>query len=113
MHVFSVQAHLRIEAVKAPLVAQRRAGFARELIGEPEAGVVPCRGVFGARISEPDDQLDHGSSVRGGVPRCRKAEKKPAGQAAAGPVARSIETNREDNAPIRPSPTPLSPSPPP
>ena len=53
------QPGLRIMAVKAPLVAQRRAGFACELVHEPEAGVVARRGVFGARIAEPDDQFDH------------------------------------------------------
>jgi hypothetical protein len=30
----------------------------REFIHQPEAGVVPCACVFGARVAEPDDDLE-------------------------------------------------------
>src|SRR5579859_3569648 len=59
MHFFAVKPGLRVETVKAPLVAQCRTCFARQLIDQPEAGIVARRGVFSARIAEPDDQLDH------------------------------------------------------
>ena len=59
MDLVAVQAAFAVVTVKAALVAQARAGVAGELVDEPEAGVVSRRGVFGARIAEADDQLDH------------------------------------------------------
>jgi hypothetical protein len=40
MHFFTVKPGLRVETVEAPLVAQCRACLARQLIDQPEAGIV-------------------------------------------------------------------------
>ncbi len=63
-----VQTAAAVVAVKAALVAQGRAGVAGQLVDEPEAGVVPRRGVLGARIAEADDQLDHVEWSRASAP---------------------------------------------
>lgn len=46
-------------AVEARFVAQCHVAHACELVDQPEAGVVPRRRVFGARVAEPDNEFDH------------------------------------------------------
>ena len=49
-----------------PIGYLKRAGFAGELVDQPEAGVVARRGVFRPGIAEADDELDHGANGFGG-----------------------------------------------
>src|SRR5258708_18831616 len=64
MNLLTVEPAASVVTVKPAFITQRCTRVARQLIDEPEAGVVTCRGVFGARIAETDDQFDHVQSWR-------------------------------------------------
>ena len=62
--LLAADAHARELRLVFALVAKRAAVAARQLIHQPEAGVVARARVLGARIAEPDDELE---SVAGHV----------------------------------------------
>src|ERR1700710_669388 len=64
MNLLTIEPATPVVTVKPAFVTQRSTGIARQLVDEPEAGVVAGRGVFSARIAEPDDQFDHVQSWR-------------------------------------------------
>src|SRR4051794_11510695 len=84
MNLVAVQAALAVMTVEAPLVAQRCAGVARQLVDEPEARVMTRRGVLGARIAQANDQLDHVESSRARKPASCSAKKPRRGLHAGG-----------------------------
>src|SRR5471030_3088027 len=80
MNLLAVEPPAAVVPVKPALVTQRGTGVARQMVDEPEACVVTGRGVFGARIAEPDDQFDHVQSWRRRTSTApEKGQKKPAG----------------------------------
>src|SRR5471030_1398711 len=98
MNLLAVEPPAAVVPVKPALVTQRRTGVARQLVDEPEACVVTGRGVFGARIAEPDDQFDHVQSWRRShVNRTRKRPKKTRrSRATAGHFVRACGRTRSE-----------------
>jgi hypothetical protein len=63
-HGLAMQVGARDEAVVAAVVGQREFQFAGERVDPPEADIVARGFVFGARVAQSDEQLDHESDYR-------------------------------------------------